>query len=102
MNRQYEFELQNYDRGPIQDIVHFDASDAATAVHLERVEEYMRFLGKQLCVIGECNTRHTTLLMDSHGRVYGGQDELIIFCGETGELAIENLISMKNIERLRE
>jgi hypothetical protein len=97
----YEFELESGDKETIQDIIHFDASYAASAVYPERIAEYMRFLGLPLCVIGECNSRHTTLLMDSQGKVYGGQDDLIIFCGETGEQAIENLISMKNIRRLR-
>lgn len=55
---------------------------------------YKEAIGLPMCVIGWYGPdMYYTLMMDSLGKVYCGWDDALLFAGQTGEEAIENLLS---------
>lgn len=87
--------------GRLRKFTSFDVEVEASALFPEILEDYESFLSVPLCIIGITDGRETTLLMDPAGKIYGVYDERIIFCGETGSEAIENILNNKNIKILR-
>jgi len=88
-------------KGDVQDSMHFNPGDAASAVYYEGyISKYEERLGTRVCIIGECSNKNTTIMMDAQGKVYGGFDDYLSFFGETGEQAIENIITRQGIHRL--
>lgn len=87
-------------RAGYKDSLHFDAKAATEAIFPEQVREYEEVLGTSLCIIGEFATKHSTLMMSPQGQVYGGYDEGIVFCGQNGEQAIENIVIGQNLKQL--
>jgi hypothetical protein len=83
---------------PLQNHIHFDAAAAAQAVWNEGyISLYAQRIGEPVCVIGEADNESTTLMMDAHGRVYGGFDVYLYRLGESGLQAIEQIVELKPV-----
>ncbi|TFF33918.1 SUKH-3 domain-containing protein [Mucilaginibacter psychrotolerans] len=80
---------------------HFDARTA-----IERVDDlwaqttYYERLKVGLCVVGQADTDHLTLMMDETGKFYGGFDDFLCFIAESGEEAIEAMCSDREFEEI--
>jgi len=73
---------------PLNIAKHYDGHDS------QMLQAYERAVDTTLCVIGWYGTdMYFTLMMDPLGKVYGGWDDWLLLAGETGEIAIENLVS---------
>ncbi len=86
------------------DNCHFDASMAAAGAGRGWVEDYEETIGRPLMVIGEASDGYITLCMDDEGRVYGGQEALLLKYGDSGIDAINCLVEggePENIEVVR-
>jgi hypothetical protein len=75
------------------DILSFDPADALTRISRARVGTYEKFLDATLCVIGSYFTQTFTVMMDPNGKVYGGADDTLRHLGDSGEEAVENLLT---------
>ena len=71
-----------------------DPVEAVDVIYMERVaEDYSPRIGMPLCVIGLYHHDNMVLLMDSGGAVYGGYDETLLHIADSGEEAIEAMVS---------
>jgi hypothetical protein len=71
---------------------HFDVAKASRNISLSRIQAlYVPRVHSNLCIIGEADKDYITLMMDEKGRVYGGFEETLVFLGESGEDAIDQL-----------
>ena len=71
-----------------------DPSEAIEVIYAERVtEDYSPRVGLALCTIGLYHHGNMVLMMDSGGAVYGGYDETLLFIADSGEEALEAMIT---------
>ncbi|MCI0635817.1 MAG: SUKH-3 domain-containing protein [Actinobacteria bacterium] len=75
--------------------VHFDPIKAASHVCPGHVTRWEARLRAGLCVIGEMEGGYFTIVMDFEGRVYAGQDDLLLKKGDSPDEAVDNLAMVK-------
>lgn len=80
-----------------KDTMHFDMVKACQDVDNSWVlDDYAKRVGSsKLCVVGQVHTDHMTLFMSDVGAVFGGFDDTLVFFGETGGQAIENICNLE-------
>jgi len=82
---------------------HFDVTKAVKGVDSDWVkDDYSERVGQPLCIIGEAFNRYMVLAMSPDGEVYAGFDSTLVHVGQSGEEAIENLCSGRELEKIPE
>lgn len=85
------------------DVLEFCADDAIRGVGRTALTQLERLVGvAHLCPIGHYQYGTCMLLQDERGRVFGVSDDTLTRVGESGEEAIENILSNKEVLILRQ
>jgi hypothetical protein len=78
------------------DVLEFCADDAVRGMGIGGLRQVERLLDvRPLCPIGHYQYGTCMLLQDEGGRVFGVSDDTTTFLGESGEEAIENILSLR-------
>ena len=84
------------------DILEFCADDAVRGMGGGGLRQVERLLDvRPLCPIGHYQYGTCMLLQDETGRVFGVSDDTTVFLGDSGEEAIENILSGREPQLLR-
>lgn len=94
---QIEYRYDESDESARMDKLLIDPCVALDNTHLERIQNYSQRAGKQLCPIGLYNWNHDTLFMSEDGMVYGGSSIYLDRIGNSGEDAINNILTGKQM-----
>ncbi len=86
------FNFKNCKNGLVDDF-DFDVFRANELLSSGWLDEYKASIGKNMCLIGTAYREHFVLLMDADGAVYGAYDSYLVKIGESGQAAIEAIIS---------
>jgi SUKH-3 immunity protein len=84
------------------DVLDFCADDAVRGIGARGLHEMERLLDvRPLCPIGYCLCSTCLMLQDERGRVFGVSDDTTSFLGESGEEAVENILSLREPRLIR-
>jgi hypothetical protein len=84
------------------DVLDLRADDAVRGIGPRGLDEMERLLdARPLCPIGHYQFATCMLLQDGSGRVFGVSDDTTSFLGESGEDAIENILSLREPRLIR-
>lgn len=72
--------------------------DAASSIFREVSENYERYCGESLVIIGEIPTMEMTWYISSSGKFYGGYDDFLICLGDDFYRALYNIVSGAELE----
>ncbi len=73
------------------DNILFDAKYAAEGIFPENIKLYEKRVNDKLVVIGYVYDEHMVVVMSHKGKIYAGYDDTLVFLGDTGLVAIENV-----------
>jgi len=83
------------------DTLDFLADEAVQGLGGHALRSYEEIVAAgRLCPIGHYAFGSCLLLMTSAGKVYGGQDLILYYVGESGQHAIENIVTGRNVEAI--
>ena len=87
-----------FEKNGMLDSLHFNVYKAVNNIDSRWVKDaYSKILkNNKLCVIGEANHEHMTLIMSDEGKVYGGFGDCLYFLGENGVDAINSICFLDN------
>jgi hypothetical protein len=80
--------------------INFYISKAIEDFFIDNIQEYNKYLNKELCLIGSIYNNNMALLMSEDGKVYAGVDNYLIWIGNTGIEAITNICLCKPTKTL--
>ena len=85
------------------DTIDFLAEEAVQGLGNQQLRSYDALVGGgHLCPIGHYAFGSCLLLMSSTGNVYGGQDMILYFVGNSGPQALENLVTGRHLEPMNQ